>query len=374
MAVIIAARRTAIVPRGGAFSTLHPHELAAPVIAAMLRDTGLNPGDIGQLFLSNALGGGGNPARMAALFSGLGPVSGLSIDAQCAGGLDAIAMAAAWVDAGFARAVIAGGSESFSQRPLRATQPGPDGAPRFYTRPPFSPFPEQDPDLTSAADDLARGLGLSRQEQDGFAVESHRKALAARDVLSCEIVPIQGVDHDAFTRRLTVNTARRSKTLAGSVSVAATAVEADGAAFCLVVADDMGALVDHAVSIRAHACVGADPALPGIAPVAAITRVLAACGLTPNDLSTIEVMEAYAAQAIACIRLGHLPDDRTNVSGGALSRGHPIGASGAILVCRAFHELKRRPGPALCTIAAAGGIGSAMVLETSVDRAPRSRR
>lgn len=366
MALIIAARRTAVVPRGGAFSTLHPHELAAPVIDAMLRDTGLKPRDIGQIFLSNALGGGGNPARMAALFSGLGHVSGISIDAQCAGGLDAIAMAAAWVDAGFARAVIAGGSESFSQRPLRATQPGQDGAPRFYTRPPFSPFPEQDPDLTVAANHLARSLGISRQEQDDFAIESHRKAMAAQDVLRAEIVSIRGVDGDAFTRRLTIKTASRSKTLAGSVSAAATAVEADGAAFCLVVADDMGTLADHAVSIRAHASVGADSALPGMAPVSAIKRVLAASALTSHDLSAIEVMEAYAAQAIACIRLGDLPEDRTNISGGALARGHPIGASGAILVCRAFHELTRRPGPALCTIAAAGGIGSALVLDASV--------
>ncbi len=366
MALIVAARRTAVVPRGGAFSGLRQHELAAPVIHAILCDTGLEPGDIGQIFLSNALGGGGNPARMAALFSGLGHVSGISIDAQCAGGVDAIAMAAAWVDAGFARAVIAGGSESFSQRPLRAMQPGHGGAPEFYTRPPFSPFPDQDPDLTDAADRLARALGISRQEQDGFAVESHRKALAARDFLSSEIVPVLGVDGDTFTRRLTPEVARRSKVLAGSVSAAATAAEADGAAFCLVVADDAGRAADHALAIRAHASVGADSALPGIAPVSAIERALATSALKPHDLTVIELMEAYAAQAIACGRLSNLPEERTNLSGGALSRGHPIGASGAILICRAFHELKRRPGAALCTIAAAGGIGSAMVLDASV--------
>ena len=361
MALILAARRTAVMPSGGAFFDLHPHQLAAPVIHALLRDAGLRPDDIGQLILSNALGGGGNPARMAALFAGLGHVSGISIDAQCAGGLDAVAMAVAYVDAGLAPAVIAGGSESFSQRPLRARRAA-DGGPEFYTQPPFSPFPGQNPDMADAADALASSLQISRAEQDAFAVESHRKALAAETALRPEIVPVLGQDRDAFARPLRLQVARRSKTVSGSVSVAATAIEADGAAFCLVVSDRLGWAAKRAVTMRAHASVGGDPMLPGIAPVRAIQQALAKSALTPGDLSVTELMEAYAVQAIACLRMAGLAESRTNLSGGALARGHPIGASGAILLCRAFHELQRHPGNALCAIAAAGGIGSAMVL------------
>lgn len=360
MSVILAARRSAVVPRGGAFAALEPHALAAPVIAALLADAGVAPAAVDQLVLSNALGAGGNPARMAALASGLDHVSGLSLDAQCAGGLDAVALAAALVDGGFARVVIAGGAESYSRRPLRAHCFADGRPPEPYLRPPFSPFPDRDPDMTEAAAVLADLYGLSRDAQDAYAVESHRKALAAQGRLAAEIVPILGVTQDRFPRALSARAAGRAPALAGSVGLAATAVEADGAAFCLVLRDDL-APVARGAQVLGHVALGGDSRLPGLAPVAAIQRLCVQAGIGAGDIATVELMEAYAAQAMVCAQEAGISETALNRGGGALARGHPIGASGAVLVCRAFHELTCQPGQALCAIAAAGGIGSALL-------------
>lgn len=359
-AFVLAARRTAVMPQGGALAALAIHELAAPVILACLSDAGIAPDRVDEVILANALGAGGNPARMAALAAGLpGRVAGLTIDRQCAGGLDAIGLAAALVGAGAARVVVAGGAESHSRRPLRLAQ-APGRAPVPYDRPPFAPWPDRDPDPTAAAAALADRLGLGRAAQDGFAVGSHTRALAARDALAAEIVPLPGADADGFTRALTPATAARAKPLSGSVTTATTAVAADGAAFAVVVAPDIAARAPRALRIAACVTLGADPAEPGLAPVPAIARALRAAGLVPSDLDRAEIMEAYAAQAMACIAGAGLDPARVNVRGGALARGHPIGASGAILAVRLVHDLGR--GAGLAAIAAAGGIGTALVL------------
>lgn len=365
MSVIIAALRTAVVPRGGAFNQLLPHQLAEPVIRALLMQTGIARGEVSQLVMANSLAAGGNPARLAALSAGLDQVSGLSIDTQCAGGLDAIAIAAALVDAGAADIVIAGGAESYSRRPLRAKTFADQRPAEFYTRPPFSPHPEQDPDMTIAAGELAERYHLTRPEQDQYAVESHRKALASAASLTKEIVPLAGVSGDIYPRALSLRLAQRTPTLAGTVSLASTAVEADGAAFCVVVSDSTAARLrcQYRLSVAGYQTLGADTRLPGYAPVEAIRRLFERYPRYQPQHCVTEMMEAYAAQAIVCIEQSGLSMDKVNLGGGALARGHPIGASGAILVCRMYHELRHRDGQSgLCAIAAAGGLGSAMLL------------
>ncbi|WP_346429626.1 hypothetical protein [Paracoccus sp. DMF-8] len=164
--VIAAARRSAVMPRGGAFARLEVHDLAAPVIRALLRDADLAPDRVDELILSNALGGGGNPARVAALAAGLPlRVAGLSIDRQCCGGLDAIVQGDALIRAGLADIVIAGGAESYSRRPLRLRTDPDGGEARAYDRPPLPlarPRP-RDGSGRRGADpahgDLARGSG-----------------------------------------------------------------------------------------------------------------------------------------------------------------------------------------------------------------------
>jgi acetyl-CoA C-acetyltransferase len=355
MARLIAARRTAVVPRGGAFARLSIEDLAAPVLRACLADAGLSPGQVDEVILSDALGAGGNPARRAALAAGLPDrVAGLSIDRQCAGGLDAILLARALVDSGAAEIVLAGGVESYSRRPLRLATDPDGGPPVPYDQAPFTPWPGRDPEMAEAADALARRLGISRDRQEAWAIESHAKALRANH--SAEIVPLLGIAADTFRRAMTPQLMRRVPDLAGSVTAATAAVAADAAAVCLVISDRVAA--GRGLAILGGATVGGNPSEPGLAPVAAIARIWGG-----EPLTQAEIMEAYAAQAIAVVEGAGLDPAIVNPGGGGLARGHPIGASGAILAVRLFHGLRR--GRGLAAIAAAGGIGTALLVEAS---------
>ncbi|NBE08060.1 thiolase family protein [Paragemmobacter ruber] len=360
-AFVIAARRTAVMPRGGAFRALSLEALAAPVVGALLADAGLAPEAVDEVILSNVLGPGGNPARRVALAAGLPErVAGLSIDRQCAGGLDAILLARAMVMAGLAEVVVAGGAESYSQRPERRMP----GAAAPYDEAPFTPWPDRDPGMAEAAAALAVRLGIGRDRQDAWAVQSHAKARAAdlAGNLAGEIVPVAGAMRDGFTRDLTPALAARAPVVAGSVTAANAAVAADGAALVLVVSERVaGRVAGRALRIAGGVTLGGVPWEPGLAPVAAIGRVLAGAGRRAADLARAEVMEAYAVQAIACVEGAGLDPARVNLGGGALARGHPVGASGAVLAVRLFADLDR--GAGLAAIAAAGGIGTALLLE-----------
>ena len=240
MARLIAARRTAVVPRGGAFARLSIEDLAAPVVQACLADAGIAPDQVDELILSNALGAGGNPARRVALAAGLPEtVAGLSTDRQCAGGLDAILLAKALVDSGAAEIVLAGGVESFSRRPLRLRTDPDGGPPEAYDQARFTPWPDRDPDMALAADRLATSLQISRARQEAWAMASHAKS--AQIEHWPEIVPLAGVTRDSFPRRLTPELLARARTLQGSITTATTAVAADAAALCLIVSDRVAA-------------------------------------------------------------------------------------------------------------------------------------
>lgn len=406
-AYVLAARRTAVAPRRGAFAALEAWELAAPVLRAVLADAGIEPGEVDEVILGNALSGGGNVARLAALAAGLPErVPALTIDRQCTSGLDAIMLAARLVGAGAAHVVLAGGVESWSRSALRARRPrAAGGEPEFYDAPPFSPWPDRDPDMVEAAAALARAEGISREAQDAYAVASHRKALGARaagassavaefrtqggpnriDPTAAQmasrsggegrpdpeivVLPDAPLPHDAFTRKLTPALCARSPVLAGegafAVDAATVAVEADAAAVVLVVSAEVARRF-HAmpVEIRDALARGGPPEQPALAIPPAARELLARNRLAPADLARIELMEAFAVQALANIAALGLAEERVNVGGGALARGHPVGASGAILAVRLFHELKaKKPGsPGLAAIAAAGGLATAMLL------------
>jgi acetyl-CoA C-acetyltransferase len=353
MARLIAARRTAVVPRGGAFARLGIEDLVAPVLAACLTDAGIEPARVDEVILSNALGAGGNPARRVALAAGLPEtVAGLTTDRQCAGGLDAILLAKALVDSGAADVVLAGGVESCSRRPLRF-RTDPDGGPPVpYDQAPFTPWPDRDPDMTFAAEALATRLAISRDRQELWAMQSHAKALAAD--LAPEIVPLIGVARDAFPRVLSTRLLAKAPVLTGSITVATAAVAADAAAICLVVSDRIAK--GRGLALLGGATLGGKPEEPGLAPVAAIRRIWQG-----EALAQAEIMEAYAVQALAVIDGAGLDPQIVNPAGGGLARGHPIGASGAILAVRLFHGLKQ--GRGLAAIAAAGGIGTALLVE-----------
>ena len=365
---IVAAKRTPVMPKGGAFNNIPASSLGAAVINAVRGDVDVP--HIDQVIFGNALYGGGNPARVAALEAGLDESTpALSLDTQCCSGLDAISLAASRVRSGDADAIICGGLESYSRAPIRQHRPLKAGAaPVAYDRPPFTPWPDRDPDMLDAAAALAEARSISRADQDAYAVESHRRASNDTEAAR-EIIPVAGHDRDGFTRTLSTKACARLPVLAGTsaygLSAATTAVEADAASALLVVSDRIAsAWAGPRIQILGAETAGFDPTMPALAPVVAVHDLLARMGVMAGDIAYAEIMEAFAVQAMACISDLDLDPAVVNQRGGALARGHPIGASGAVLVVRLFHDLAARGRGALglAAIAAAGGLGSAMMM------------
>jgi acetyl-CoA C-acetyltransferase len=368
-AYIIAAKRTPVTPRGGDLAKVSVAELAGTCLHATLSQAGVAEDRVDDVILGNALYGGGNPARVASLWAGLPEsIPAMTLDTQCCAGLDALLIARARIASGEADVIIAGGVESYSRSPLRFTRPlTPDEAPVEYQRPPFTPWPERDPDLIVAADALAQRLSITREQQEAYAQLSHEKGHGA-SFSTHEMCVVSGVSEDTFTRRLTPEMCMRLPSMWGTKAMtkATVAVQADGAATVLMVSERfLNTLTPRpfAVEVVGGVRVGSDPEHPALAPIDAVKRLLTREGVAIQDISVIELMEAFAVQAIACIQGLSLDVSRINRKGGALARGHPIGASGAILAVRLFHELREQGlGMGLATIPAAGGLGSALLL------------
>lgn len=367
---VSAAVRTPVANRNGALAHLQAWQLASPLITALLHSTGIAPIGVDQVLMGNALYGGGNPARLAALNAGL-PVSvpALTLDSQCCGGLDAIALGAQMIRAGSAHIVIAGGLESWSRAPQRISNPA-VGLPKAYSRPPFSPWPDRDPDMLVAAAELARERGISRVQQQQYAIASHTKARANPEQPG--VIPIGGQTGDEYTRALNERLCQRLPAVAGAephaLTAAAIASQSDAAALVLLMSEE--ALEQYpqqqtVLRVLGSNSGGSDPAQPALAPITVAQELLKRHEQQSNQLHSVHLMEAFAVQAMAFIEDLGLDPEQCNPSGGALSRGHPIGASGAIEVNNAFYELQSstQPSVALCAIAAAGGLGSAMLLE-----------
>ena len=198
---IVAGARSAIVPSGGLFKNLNYYDLASPVIQHCLNAIGLPPNKVDELIVSNALGGGGNPARLVALASGLPQnLAGLSIDRQCVGGLDSLLVGKALILSGQAQVVIAGGAESYSLRPKRYYKSLKEKKYIYQSQAPFLPSIYNDPLMEVAAGELANQSNITKTEQHEWAIESHTKALRAKSELSKEIVtiPKAPIDHDPY--------------------------------------------------------------------------------------------------------------------------------------------------------------------------------
>lgn len=365
--VIVAARRTAIGTAGRALAALSVDELLAPVLRCIARES-LKAGDrIDQVIAGVARGPGGNPARVAALAAGLDPaVAGLTVDLQCGSGLAAICLAADMVAAGSAAIVLAGGTESASNASLGRAR--------------FAPADIGDPDMGPAAEALARHFGISRERQDEYAIRSHERALASRELTAAEIVPVAGLTEDQRPRHLKADVLARMPAAfvsddadpPGTVTAGNSCGISDGAAVVMIVPEWWRAERGLAgLAMRSWATVGVDPRLPGIGPVPAIDRVLAAASLTLADLDVLEITEAFAAQVLSvtdALGLEALGVDAHRVCplGGAIAMGHPWGASGALLMVRLFTELMpassgRRVGVASCAVG--GGQGIAALVE-----------
>ncbi len=365
------ARRTAVVPVNGGFRSLAVQNLVTPLVRDALACTGTSAAQVDQVILGNALYGGGNPARLCALAAGLPEsVPATTVDTQCCSGLDAIRLGAQVIRAGQADVVIAGGVESYSRRPYRAIA-GDNREPyQFYERPPFTPWPDRDPDMAESAARLAAAAAVTRDRQHQWVIESHRKALGAASLP--EILPLAGIRMDPAARVMTKRLCERSRVIAeagpGVVDVASTALQADGAALCLLVSERaFSHMMLRQRPVRwldGRPGAGAADDPPG-ALVAAARALLDRYGISAGELAVAELMEAFAVQALQNTRALGLPESVVNRGGGALARGHPIGASGAVLVARAVAELQKEAAGrrGLIAIGAAGGVSSAALLE-----------
>lgn len=365
--VIVAARRTPIATRGRALAGLGLADLAAPTIRAALADAAAAAGapvTVADVVLGNCRGPGGNPGRIAALASGLGPdVPGGTVDRQCGSGLAAVLDAVSAIRAGDERIRVAGGVESASTAPVRSV----DGVP--YERAPFAPPGFPDPDMTDAAEHLAAHDGISRARQDAHAARSHARARAAvaGGRFDAELVRLNALRYDDAIGGAEPLLARLPALFAGGTLTAGTSTRiGDGAA--VVVVAPAGALAPG-LAVRSSAIVGCDPALPGIGAAPAIRSALDSAGLTASDVAAFEIVEAFAAQSLAVLdRLGIAEDDpRVCADGGALALGHPWGASGAVSLVRLFSRLVRAGAPAgtvgVAAASVGGGLGIAAVVE-----------
>lgn len=371
-AVVVAARRTPIGVAGRALASVTVTDLAAPVLTALtadLRRVGIDR-PVDDVVLGNTRGPGGNIARVAALAAGLGvDVPAMTVDRQCGSGQAAVHTAADAVRAG-ARLVLAGGAESTSTQPV-TTLPGADTP---YSRAVFAPPPFGDPEMGAAAQLVADEAGISRERQDAYALRSHRLSLAAAGCEDAETVPVAGLTRDERPRRLRAEVLARMPGAfggSGTVTVGNSCGLSDGAAAVAVVDDDTRRAAGvPGMLLRDWCQVGVDPARPGTGPVPAATRLLRRNRLTWADVDVVEMIEAFAGQVLACTDAWGLDplgadEHRFCPTGGAIARGHPWGASGAMLLVRLFGQLVRTDGPrlGLATCAVGGGQGLAMLVE-----------
>jgi acetyl-CoA C-acetyltransferase len=376
--VIIAARRTPVCPVNGALRSLRAHELLAPVLRALVDGLALNPASVADVVIGNAVGGGGNVARLALLEAGLpADVPGITVDRQCGSGLDAIALAARLVAAGGSEVYLAGGVESTSTAPVRANRTE-DGGLEFYRRAQFVPADFGDPDMGVAAETVAGEYGVGRDRQDEFALASHKKALTAirEGRFEAELVPMDTaagpVSVDAGPRSgLTPAIMARFPAAfvpGGTVTAGNSCFDADGASAVVITslqrARELGA--PDGLLVRGTATAGVDPQLLGIGAVPAARQVLAGAGVSAGDVELVEFNEAFASQTLACLDQLAIEPARVNLDGGALALGHAYGASGAVLVTRLLAQARRTANPgalALAMISMAGGMGTAALLE-----------
>ena len=358
------------------------------MLRALLAEAGAAPESVADVVIGNAVGGGGNLARLAALEAGL-PVSvpGVTVDRQCGSGLDAIVLAARLVAAGGSGLYLAGGVESISTAPLRAHR-GAGGVPDFFARAQFVPLGLGDPDMGVAAENVAAHFGISRERQDELALRSHRRALAsaAAGAFDAEIVRLPGVaapdgavgsgdgtvtSDDGPRRGLTEAVLARFPPVfaeGGTVTAGNSCFDADGAAGVVITsverARELGAR--DGVLVLGTDTAGVDPRLLGIGAAAAAERLLERCGVRAAELGLVEFNEAFASQTLACLDQLGIPAERANLDGGALALGHAYGASGAVLVTRLLAQARRSQVEgqlALAMISIAGGMGTAALLE-----------
>ncbi|USK92130.1 acetyl-CoA C-acyltransferase [Rossellomorea marisflavi] len=358
-AVIVHAKRTPIGKAGGILKGLEVHELAAPLIRHLAGGAKV---PIRDVILGNVVGPGGNVARLASLEAGTPlAVPGMTIDRQCSAGLESIRLACHLIQGGAGDAYVAGGAESVSTSP-------------FPRRARFSPDELGDPDMPEAAELVAERFFITKEAQDEYALLSFERSWSAHEngMNHKEILPLPDVDTDEGLnkKRNLPALLKRARPLVkpgGTVTVANSCGIHDGAAAVLVMEESLARKkgLEPVLRFVDSEVVGVHPHFPGAGPIPAIKGILERNQLTMEDIDLVEINEAFASKIVACATELSIPYEKLNVSGGALTIGHPYGASGSIMVTRLFYEVQRRKGVrfVLAAIGSGGGIGLAVLFE-----------
>jgi acetyl-CoA acyltransferase len=379
---ILSAVRTPIgrAPRGQLRNT-RPDDLGAVVVKEALRRAEVDGRAMEDLVLGCAMPEseqGMNVARIVGHLAGLpDETPAMTVNRFCSSGLQATAILADRIAAGAIDAGVAGGTESMSMIPM--------GGNKVSLNPTLvETFPDAYIPMGNTAENVARKFGVSRADQDAFALRSHQRAVAAwsNGAFAAEVVPVKTrvfdegawrdvtVDRDEGPRADTsldkLAALRPAFDPTGSVTAGNASPLNDGAAAVVLMSGDKARELGRKprAYFRAFATAGVPPAIMGIGPVPAVRKLLARAGLSIDQIDLFEVNEAFAAQAVYCLRELGLPEDRVNVNGGAIALGHPLGATGARQIATALHELERRKGRyAVMTMCVGGGMGAAGLIE-----------
>ena len=385
-AVVVSTARTAIgTAFRGTLVDVDALELGTRAVAEAVARSGIDPALVDDVVLAEALYGGGDIARYAAIEAGLEHVAGLAHNRHCAGGLAALTTAAATVRAGMDRVVVAGGTQSSSTSP-RSTRrvPGTDDwedwwSPTHADRP---SAPNMDMSITVGWN-AAVEAGVTRQEMDAWALRSHQRAVAGIDSGSFveEIFPFDVKRRDGSTTTFAVDEHPRRDTsleklaslkplhpeIEGFSITAGNACGANDGAAAMVVADRALAEangIEPLASVAAWASVGVPPERTGLAPTIAIPKALDRAGLSLADVDLWEINEAFAAMCVATTRVLGIDEEIVNVLGSGCSLGHPIAMTGARMAVSLIHELRRRGGgTGVAAMCAGGGMSTAVVLD-----------
>ena len=381
--VIVEAVRSAVGRAlKGSLANKRPDELAGDVIRGLMaRVPQVNPNEVDDLVMGCAMPEGEqglNIARVVGLLGGL-PIEtgGQTINRFCSSGLQALATAAGQIAFGSSDIVVAGGLESMSMVPMTGNKlsVSPEAMERMASV--YTP-------MGITAENVAAKFGITREQQDAFALDSQKKASNAieKKIFDKEIVPVTAiryVGNEKRTFEFKVDELPRPDTTAeglaslkpafstkGSVTAGNSSPLSDGAAAALVMSGEKAKSLGlkGLGYLRAYVTVGVDPALMGIGPLPAIQKLLAKTGLKISDIDLFEVNEAFACQAFYCTRELGIPADRLNVNGGAIALGHPLGCTGAKLTAQLLYELGRRGGKyGIVSMCIGGGMGAAGLFE-----------
>jgi len=373
-AVIVGYARSPFTPAGkGALAQVRPDDMAAQVVRALLKRTGVDPKLVEDVIVGCAFPEGEqgfNIGRLIGLMAGLpNHVAGMTVNRFCGSSMQAVQIAAGAIEMGAGDAFVCAGVESMSRVPIGGFNPLPD--PALYAK-----MPEAYMGMGETAENVARKYNVSRSEQDAFALESQKKAAeaATKGRLKDEIVPIKAphgmVDSDGCLRPGTTPEALADLKPAfdqkGSVTAGSSSPLTDGATAVLVVSEAFAKKhkLKPIARIVSFAVAGCAPEIMGIGPVEATRKALARARLKLSDIDVVELNEAFASQSLAVIRDLGLDVAKLNLDGGAIALGHPLGATGARLVGKVASLLKRVKGKyGLATQCIGGGQGIAMIVE-----------